>query len=58
MATQNNARKTIRHVASRPYRVGNLLVIGGLTYQVTYCNKSPKDTKFQLVLTLIENKAA
>lgn len=57
MATQN-ARKTIRHVASRPYRVGNLLVIGGLTYQVTYCNKGPKDLKFQLVLTLVETDKA
>lgn len=41
------------------WTVGNLLVIGGLTYQMTYCNKGPKDAKFQLVLTLVEtNKAA
>lgn len=59
MATQNVRRK-IEHLASRPYRVGNVLVIGGLTYIVSECNKSPKETKFKLVLILDEtkNKAA
>lgn len=58
MDSKNNARKKINHLASRPYRVGNVLVIGGLTYIVSECNKSPKETKFKLVLILDETKAA
>lgn len=55
---KQNAPKQVKFKANRPYRVGNVFMYFGLTYIVVSCNKTPRETKFDLIIELDQKQAA